>query len=278
MPSTAVTGNASSAGDLVSNASGARVAAGLPADGAPSTGPTVAASASATEFVATGTPMAPDPGTTVAIVSTTAAGEADGGTTSTTAVTTSSGDATDSAATTTTAGIGTTATEAGASTTTTTVVTTTTPMATHTLVPAPSMGVFATHVLPTPVPSIGVIATMRLWTPTPTPRYVPATAPSPVTPRPTVTVCSLDFTGSPTSGRVPLAVTFMLSSSCTGGYTLDFGDGQDQPVSLSPSAPETVRHTYTEPGEYTVVLADGSFPHSTAYKVRSHYITVEERM
>jgi PKD repeat protein len=93
-----------------------------------------------------------------------------------------------------------------------------------------------------------------------------------------VTVCSLDFTGSPRSGRVPLTVAFTLSSTCTGGYTLDFGDGQQQPVSLSPSAESEVSHTYTEPGTYTVVLADGSFPHSTAYKVRSDYIRVDERM
>lgn len=88
----------------------------------------------------------------------------------------------------------------------------------------------------------------------------------------------LDFTGSPRSGRVLLAVTFTLSSSCTGGYTLDFGDGQDQPASLSPAAGTEVRHTYTEPSTYTVVLADGSFPHSMAYKVRSNYIMVQERM
>ena len=59
-----------------------------------------------------------------------------------------------------------------------------------------------------------------------------------------------DFTATPLTGAVPLNVTFTNNSSNGTTYTWDFGNG-DSDVT---SSPITTNTTYTEPGEYSVVL------------------------
>ena len=70
-----------------------------------------------------------------------------------------------------------------------------------------------------------------------------------------------DFTATPLTGAVPLNVTFTNNSSNGTTYTWDFGNG-DSDVT---SSPITTNTTYTEPGEYSVVLvADNGLCSSTA--------------
>ena len=62
------------------------------------------------------------------------------------------------------------------------------------------------------------------------------------------------FTASPTSGAIPLAVTFTIGT-ISGGYTpytgtLAYGDGASDPV----SAAGTKSHTYTTKGTFTATL------------------------
>ncbi len=77
-----------------------------------------------------------------------------------------------------------------------------------------------------------------------------------------------DFSGTPTSGTVPLTVQF--TDLSTGGPTMwawDFGDGGTSTVA-SPS------YTYQTPGTYTVKLTASSQTGGTSTKVREGYITV----
>ncbi|WP_304020552.1 PKD domain-containing protein [Methanospirillum hungatei] len=77
-----------------------------------------------------------------------------------------------------------------------------------------------------------------------------------------------DFSGTPTSGTVPLTVQF--TDLSTGGPTMwawDFGDGGTSMVA-SPS------YTYQNPGTYTVKLTASSQTGGTSTKVREGYITV----
>lgn len=76
-----------------------------------------------------------------------------------------------------------------------------------------------------------------------------------------------DFTGTPTSGTVPLAVAFAdTSSNAPTSWSWSFGDG-GQSTAQNPS------HTYTQAGTYTVSLtATNAFGQDTATKVG--YITV----
>ena len=77
-----------------------------------------------------------------------------------------------------------------------------------------------------------------------------------------------DFSGTPTSGTVPLTVQF--TDLSTGGPTMwawDFGDGGTSMVA-SPS------YTYQTPGTYTVKLTASSQTGGTSTKVREGYITV----
>lgn len=76
-----------------------------------------------------------------------------------------------------------------------------------------------------------------------------------------------DFSGTPTSGNNPLAVTFTdLSTNTPTSWSWDFGDGNT-------STSQNPTHTYANAGTYTVKLtatnADGSDT-----KTRSNYITV----
>lgn len=251
------------------------VASGVPTDNAASPGPTAFSTTPAPEG-GTVTTSTTGPSTVETTRATGAVKETTWTTVTTTPPTSAGATATTTTARSTTVPAG--ATETATSMTTTARTETVTVTTTRTEVPAPSMGVFATFSRPTPGATIGIIATMYILTPTRTPHYVPATAPSPVTPRPTVTSCSLDFSGSPRSGRTPLAVTFTLTATCENSYTIQFGDGQQELVSISPSAPTTVRHTYYEPGTYTVTVTEGSSMYSTWGKTRSDYIRVEERM
>jgi PKD repeat protein len=58
------------------------------------------------------------------------------------------------------------------------------------------------------------------------------------------------FSGGPTNGVAPLAVTFTNLSSNAANYVWNFGDGN----MLSASASTNVTHTYTSAGNYTVIL------------------------
>lgn len=86
-----------------------------------------------------------------------------------------------------------------------------------------------------------------------------------------ITVSSLpgaQFSASPTSGEPPLTVNFTDQSANTTSWLWDFGDGGN-------STQQNPSYTYSDPGEYTVVL--------TAYndcgndrETRTNYITVTE--
>lgn len=76
------------------------------------------------------------------------------------------------------------------------------------------------------------------------------------------------FSGSPLSGSVPLAVTFVNSSTNATDYVWQFGDGRVS-TAINPV------HTYTQTGVYTVSLtANGVVSSDTL--TRSGYITVSE--
>ena len=76
-----------------------------------------------------------------------------------------------------------------------------------------------------------------------------------------------DFTGSPTSGVAPLAVTFTdLSTGSPTGWSWDFGDGNG-------SSAQHPTHTYQNPGTYDVALSvTGAFGSDTLN--RPAFITV----
>ncbi|MFZ5981492.1 MAG: PKD domain-containing protein [Candidatus Zixiibacteriota bacterium] len=74
------------------------------------------------------------------------------------------------------------------------------------------------------------------------------------------------FTGTPTSGEVPLTVTFTNSSSGATSYSWTFGDGGTS-TSQNPS------HIYTAAGTYTVALTATNACGSDTY-TRTGYITV----
>jgi len=74
------------------------------------------------------------------------------------------------------------------------------------------------------------------------------------------------FTGSPTSGEVPLTVNFTNQSSGATSYLWDFGDTQTS-TATNPS------HTYTEAGTYTVTLTATNSCGSDD-EVKIDYITV----
>ncbi len=76
------------------------------------------------------------------------------------------------------------------------------------------------------------------------------------------------FTGSPTSGEVPLTVNFTNTSSGATSYLWDFGDTQTS-TATNPS------HTYTEAGTFTVTLtATNSCGSDT--ETKTDYITVSD--
>lgn len=75
------------------------------------------------------------------------------------------------------------------------------------------------------------------------------------------------FTGTPTSGLVPLTVNFTdQSASNPTSWQWDFGDGDS-------SAQQDPLHTYNSEGTYTVELLAGNANGSDT-EVKSHYITV----
>ncbi len=78
-----------------------------------------------------------------------------------------------------------------------------------------------------------------------------------------------DFSGSPTSGVAPLAVSFTdLSTGSPTGWSWDFGDGGS-------SSAQNPTHTYTAAGTYTVTLTAGNGSGSNS-KTRTGYITVTD--
>ncbi|MDX1523092.1 MAG: PKD domain-containing protein, partial [Anaerolineae bacterium] len=76
------------------------------------------------------------------------------------------------------------------------------------------------------------------------------------------------FSGSPTLGFAPLAVTFVNTSTNASAYTWDFGDGGTS-LEASPV------YTYTQSGAYTVTLQAGNGS-VTDTLTRTAYITVLE--
>jgi len=88
--------------------------------------------------------------------------------------------------------------------------------------------------------------------------YVSVSEPAPVA----------DFTGSPTSGPAPLAVSFTdASTGSITSYSWDFGDGGSS-TAASPS------HTYTASGTYTVALTVTG-PGGSDTLTRTDYISVD---
>jgi PKD repeat protein len=75
-----------------------------------------------------------------------------------------------------------------------------------------------------------------------------------------------DFSGSPTSGEVPLTVNFTNLSTGASSYSWDFGDTGSS-TQANPS------HTYTEAGTYTVTLTATNSCGSDV-EVKTNYITV----
>ncbi len=75
-----------------------------------------------------------------------------------------------------------------------------------------------------------------------------------------------NFSGSPTSGNVPLTVNFTNSSSGATSYSWNFGDSQTS-TATNPS------HTYTSAGTYTVTLTATNSCGSDQ-EVKTNYITV----
>ena len=91
----------------------------------------------------------------------------------------------------------------------------------------------------------------------------------------TVTGLTAAFAGTPTSGAVPLTVTFSDQSTPTGqatGWTWNFGDTHAAPGTDS-SSQENPTHTYSVSGTYTVTLTvtDGT---TSATTTKINYITV----
>lgn len=85
----------------------------------------------------------------------------------------------------------------------------------------------------------------------------------------TVTTVSLvDFEADQTSGDTPLPVNFTdLSTSGGTNYTWDFGIGQGTATG------QTVSHTYSTPGSYTVTLTV-TYPTGDVSTTKTNYITV----
>jgi PKD repeat protein len=81
--------------------------------------------------------------------------------------------------------------------------------------------------------------------PTPTPTPAPTPTPEPVLP-PEI----IDFTGTPTSGEVPLTTSWscITTGSTPLTYAWSWGDSTANGTTANPS------HTYTEAGTYTVIL------------------------
>jgi PKD repeat protein len=76
-----------------------------------------------------------------------------------------------------------------------------------------------------------------------------------------------DFTGSPASGVVPLAVTFEdLSNGTVTSWLWEFGDG-------ATSTAQDPTHVYLTPGTYTVTLTVEG-PEGADAETKAHYITV----
>ncbi|MCK9580166.1 MAG: PKD domain-containing protein [Methanoregula sp.] len=77
-----------------------------------------------------------------------------------------------------------------------------------------------------------------------------------------------NFTATPRSGMVPLTVVF--NDTSTGGlptlWYWTFGDGAD-------AAGPNVTHTYTTPGNYTIVLEVANYD-ADVFETRVDYITV----
>jgi fimbrial isopeptide formation D2 family protein/uncharacterized repeat protein (TIGR01451 family) len=88
-----------------------------------------------------------------------------------------------------------------------------------------------------------------------------------------------DFSGTPTTGPVPLNVTFTNLTSVNGGVSItdcqwNFGDGT--PVNTTACLPtSTVQHTYNGPGTYPVALTINTDPgNNTTIRTRPGYIIV----
>ncbi len=78
------------------------------------------------------------------------------------------------------------------------------------------------------------------------------------------------FSGTPTSGVAPLAVTFTdASTGMVSSWSWDFGDGSP------PSTAQHPQHVYTAPGTYTVTLV-ATGPGGADTAVRAGYVTVHE--
>jgi PKD repeat protein len=87
----------------------------------------------------------------------------------------------------------------------------------------------------------------------------------------TIVSHSVNFNGTPTSGAVPLFVSFTnLSSTISGTLTASawtFGDGGTSSV-FSPT------YTYNTPGTYTVTLVQSYSAFADATATKTNYITV----
>ena len=76
------------------------------------------------------------------------------------------------------------------------------------------------------------------------------------------------FSGAPLSGIAPLTVQFTSTSTGANAYTWDFGDGTSSPA-------ENPRHTYMNPGLYSVTLdARDSCTNAVSTASMSHYVTI----
>ncbi|HWQ67791.1 MAG TPA: PKD domain-containing protein [Methanospirillum sp.] len=93
-------------------------------------------------------------------------------------------------------------------------------------------------------------------------------------------VIDADFTGTPTSGQVPLTVQF--TDRSTGGPTMwswDFGDGVIPMETCSGGGCNNIAnpvHTYTEPGLYTVSLTASNQNGATDTETKANYISVSD--
>ena len=73
---------------------------------------------------------------------------------------------------------------------------------------------------------------------------------------------ALSFRVFPSSGRLPLAVTFRIDAPKASHWTLDFGDGQSRSASGSP--PAAVTHVYRTKGSFTARLST-TYPRVTTF-------------
>jgi PKD repeat protein len=67
-----------------------------------------------------------------------------------------------------------------------------------------------------------------------------------------------EFTASPSSGNAPLTVNFSSTIQSAGDLNIDYGDGSSCSTAENPDSSENCSlytHTYTQPGQYKVILS-----------------------